>query len=209
MILTNKYIEKRYYEISGNKEVAHFEYITTGLKDVDESDYADYEMVFDMTSLETQEWVVNKKDVYDDIILNTCPFAYILDLYNVYGMYELLKDGGKMYMMAVTRKKDVMISEMLKRMIGDRIENVEYYFKNINGIIFQKRGLYEGNMKLWAVNFCKIINKLYNQKSYSSMFDMMPLYVRKLYVSAAEYVIATGDGNRRIAGIIKRVLDRS
>lgn len=93
----SKFIEEQY---DGIVDV-EYTFLTTCMVD-DPPDCADIKMNFNMYNEQTYNWVHNNKKNFDAIILNTCPTP-LFPLHFWYGMWELLIDGGRLYLTAFDR----------------------------------------------------------------------------------------------------------
>jgi len=210
--LTNKTIETQYFKYTDSSEPTKFEFITPCVgTDKGNGLCADYMIEFKMETVKTQEFVEDKKGQYDAIILNTCPFALVASLQNIYGMSKLLKKGGSVYIMAVSNTKDNMIKGDIDRMLSPKdnlkMRQFECYFKREKGgLVFTKLDEPTSKSNLyWAEFVCNIVkNKRFLVLETNLAFvDIVPPYIINLYKSAAEYVLLTNKGDSILA---KKVL---
>ena len=203
VILTNKKIEYKYFEKTGSSKQTQFEFLTECTDDSDSDDCADYRFTFDMEKVDTQEFVKNKKGNYDDIILNTCPFKYILSFQNIYGISELLKNRGTLYLMVVNGLYDNpenylvrKFNEMLNSDTYSITKQLEYFFtKGINNLVYHKLGNTDINCELGFVKFVCDILKRYDYYNYRDIINIVPPYIIKFYILAAKYSIESNKGN--------------
>lgn len=94
-----KFVEDQYKDID---TTFNYTFLTNCFPD-DPQECADVRMMFNMYNEKTQVWVNNNKKKFDVIILNTCPIM-LFPIHGWYGFWELLVDGGRLYMTNITNQ---------------------------------------------------------------------------------------------------------
>lgn len=183
-------IKKFLKEKFGKENNFTYTFLTDGMVGDRNPRCIDVIMKFDMYTQKTLQWVKNNENLYDIIIMNTCPFVFLSQEF-WYGIWRLLSKKGKIFMTAFSDKRMLNIS--LDLTIGGS-SGIVRLKPNILEMIYLLFDIDKKNKMMVRkdVNmddvFSKLLDCTYESNNLEKVFFILPYNLQKFTLDISSFI---------------------